>query len=198
MAEYDASLRGETARIAKELRDNLFGREVWGALEISSRNFLASGEAIFRSRKDDPRFDFSSVVMEYAKAIKVELNVLLWRRFRVCLGDLPPKDTVTQLHNRAAKTDLKSCSEHLSLNVLLANIKNNKEVKACVEYAFSNPGWLLHRMPKRLRELTDLRNPSVHKIELSRERVDEIRNGLLGIGCQGLLSEMVERKMGRD
>ncbi|CAN5303740.1 hypothetical protein BH23GEM4_BH23GEM4_25340 [soil metagenome] len=53
-AERDAELRGETARLEVELRENLLGRAVWATLEPASRTFLATAEAVFRSRRDRP------------------------------------------------------------------------------------------------------------------------------------------------
>src|SRR5690606_28990165 len=60
-AERDADLRGEVARIARELRENLLGDEVWAVLESASRNFLTSGDAVFRMHREDPAFDFSPI-----------------------------------------------------------------------------------------------------------------------------------------
>jgi hypothetical protein len=71
-AERDAELRSEVPRMMRELRDNLFGRRLWATMDPTTRTFLSVGETIFRSRRDDPGFDFSGVVVEYAKAVETE------------------------------------------------------------------------------------------------------------------------------
>ena len=55
----DANLRGET-----------------------ERTFLATGEALLRAHREDPRFDFSATAMEYAKAVETELNALVFPALR--------------------------------------------------------------------------------------------------------------------
>lgn len=75
-------MRGETERVARDLRENLFGSDVWHALEPASRTFLAAGEAVYRARRDDPRFDFSGPMVEYAKALETELNALIFPALR--------------------------------------------------------------------------------------------------------------------
>ena len=77
-AERAAALRSDTERMSRELRDNLFGRDLWSAMEPATRSFLASAEAVFRARRDDPGFDLSGVAVEYAKAVETELNALVF------------------------------------------------------------------------------------------------------------------------
>src|SRR5690606_19418413 len=77
--ERDSENRSETERMARELRDNLIGPAVWAALEPSTRTFLATAEAVYRSRREDPAFDFSGPAIELAKAVETELNAVLFR-----------------------------------------------------------------------------------------------------------------------
>ena len=58
-AEHDLLMRGETDKMSRELRENLFGDDVWRTLEYSTRVFLASAEATFRARRHDPAYDFA-------------------------------------------------------------------------------------------------------------------------------------------
>lgn len=53
-------MRGEGDRMARELRDNLLGPWVWHTLELATRTFLVSAEAVFWTRRDDPAFDFGT------------------------------------------------------------------------------------------------------------------------------------------
>jgi hypothetical protein len=99
-AERDAELRGDTERMMRELRDNLLSPYVWSNLEPAARVFLASAEAVFRARRGDPAFDFSGPAVEYAKAVEVELNALIFPPLRRLLARVPPKDRVTRLDGR--------------------------------------------------------------------------------------------------
>ena len=91
-AELDARMRGETERLSRELRDNLLGPFIWDALEPASRTFLATAEAVFRARRDDPGFDFSTPAMEYAKAVETELNALIFPALARILASAKPAD----------------------------------------------------------------------------------------------------------
>ena len=84
-AEHDAVLRSETERISRELREDLFGDDVWGALEPGTRSFLASGEATYRARRHDPAFDFAAPTISYAKALETELNAIVFPPLPACI-----------------------------------------------------------------------------------------------------------------
>jgi len=102
--------RQDVETLSAELRDHLFGRRIWNALTLTARSFLASAEAVYRSRRFDPAFDFSGVVLEYMKALEVELHDVLFvqprdavqrlsperRRLRLDHGTIDPLDLVTK------------------------------------------------------------------------------------------------------
>ena len=90
--ECDTELRGETDRLARELRRNLLGPSIWDALKPASRTFLTAGEAVFHARRDDPGFDFSGPAVEYAKTVETELNALIFPALRRALGRKPPAE----------------------------------------------------------------------------------------------------------
>lgn len=194
-AEYDADRSGPTGRLAQDLRDNLFGRRNWAALEVTSRNFFATAEAVYRSARETTHFDFSPAVVEYCKAVEVELNTLFLSSFREKLSHLPPKDTVTTIH-QTMEINLVDCIDHFTVGAIIAFLKRDARFKSCVKLALPNDqGWLLGRLPGELLALRDLRNRAAHEAKLNREEVEEVRNHLLGIGCKGLMSEIVEIKM---
>ena len=91
-AERAAALRSDTERMSRELRDNLFGRDLWAAMEPATRSFLASAEAVFRARRDDPGFDLSGVAVEYAKAVETELNALVFPALKKAFRSRPPAE----------------------------------------------------------------------------------------------------------
>ncbi|HKI96723.1 MAG TPA: hypothetical protein VJ992_15645, partial [Gemmatimonadales bacterium] len=68
--EWDLERSGLGAT-ERELRENLFGDKAWKALEPEARSFIATAEKVFREQRTDPAFDFTGVVVEFAKAIEV-------------------------------------------------------------------------------------------------------------------------------
>ncbi len=192
-AERDAELRTDTERLARELPDNLFGRDVWEALEPATRTFVASAEAVFRGRRDDVAFDFSGPAVEYAKAVETELNALIFPRLRERLksGMLKDREVTVEGH----RLNLGAWVPHQSLGTILRLLQND-DVGRAIGGAFSHAdaGWLRSRAPLELEGIRELRNPAAHSQAVDRERAERIRAQVLGIGCEGLLVRIARAK----
>jgi hypothetical protein len=193
-AERDADLRGDTQRLARELPDNLFGRAVWNAFEPATRTFLTSAEAVFRTRRDDPAFDFSGPAVEYAKAVETELNALIFPRLRKRLERGMARDRDVVVEGR--RIDLGTRVPHQSLGTILRLLEDDDAVGRALGAAFSHAdaGWLRGTAPRELKGLLELRNPAAHSEAVSRERVEQVRAQVLGIGCEGILVRLARAK----
>ena len=192
-AERDAPLRGETARLERELRDDLLSRGVWDALEPATRAFLASGDAVFRARRDDPGFDFSGPAIEYAKAVETELNALLLGSLRRMLRGRPPAERETRVDGRPL--DL-GAAAHQTLGVLLTLLRHDDIVKRALPTALQHDAkWLLGELPAQLESLAARRNPAAHSALLDRERAVQLREQVLGIGGEGLIVRLARAKL---
>ena len=205
-AERDADLRVDTQRLARELPDNrseaevaegnLFGRAVWESFETATRTFLASAEAVFRARRDDPAFDFSGPAVEYAKAVETELNALVFPRLRKRLEGGMLKDREVIADGR--RLDLGGRVAHQSLGTILHLLENDDIVGRALAGAFStaDAGWLRSNAPRELRGIVDLRNPAAHSEAVRRERVEKVRAQVMGVGCEGALVRIAKAKLG--
>ena len=198
-AERDADLRVDTQRLARELPDNLFGRTVWESFETATRTFLASAEAVFRARRDDPAFDFSGPAVEYAKAVETELNALVFPRLRKRLegadaegpgGDRrrPSPGPGQARRPPVARDDPATCW------------RTTTSSARALAGAFStaDAGWLRSNAPRELRGIVDLRNPAAHSEAVSRERVEKVRAQVMGVGCEGALVRIAKAKSAGD
>jgi len=195
-AERDAELRGETERMSIELRENLLGHDVWDALEPTTRNFLSTGEATFRARRDDPGFDFTGPAVEYCKALETELNALIFRALARVLASRPP-------HEREVRTDMGLVDlglgrrvPHQTLGSLQRLLEKEEIVRRGLETTLSHDWrWLEGVLPHQLEPLRDLRNPAAHSEAVTRDQIGAWRQEILGIGCEGLLVRVVRAKM---
>lgn len=193
-AERDAELRGETARLARDLRDNVISRTVWAALEPSSRTFLASAEAVFRARREDPAFDFSAPAVEYAKAVEVELNTLIFPVLRRVLARERPAARTVRLSDRPY--DLAEAVPHQTLGSLRVLLEHEDVVIRVLRNTLAQDGgWLVSEVPYRLRALEDLRNPAAHSEAAWRDQVSAAREEILGIGQEGLIPRLARAKL---
>lgn len=194
--EYEAEYRGETERMAQELRDNLLGTAVWSRLEPTSRSFLASAEAVFRARRHDPQFDFSGPAVEYVKAVETELNQLIFPALKRVLKGRQPAQR--EVRGREGRLDLGSRVPHQSLGALKALLEKEELVRRNLEPAIGyDVRWLLGELPSRIGPLLERRNPGAHSEVLTRDAAVAIREQVLGVGHEGLLVQIARIKMRR-
>lgn len=192
-AERDATLRGETERMARSLRDDLLGERVWNALEPATRTFLASAEAVFRARRDDPGFDFSGPVVEYAKAVETELNAVVFGTLPEALAGTPPAERQARIDGRSV--DLGGKVPHQSLGTLRNLLEHEGTVRTALKSALGSTGkWLAEELPYGLKPIVRMRNPAAHDALADPEEVKLRRRRILGIGCGGLLVRVAEGK----
>jgi hypothetical protein len=192
-AERDAELKGETERLSAELRDNLLGKEIWDALESSSRTFLTTAEAVFRARRGDPGFDFSGSAVEVTKAVETELNALMFPALRRILAKAPPARREVRASDRIL--DLGGRVSHQSLGTirkLLDDDTTRQPLRTALPHDWR---WLEGELPAQLEPIRDLRNPAAHDRTVAREEMGRLRQSVLGIGCEGLLVRIVRAKL---
>ncbi|MDX1645491.1 MAG: hypothetical protein R3244_14150, partial [Thermoanaerobaculia bacterium] len=194
-AERDAVFKGETGRVAQDLRDNLFGPAIWEQLEPGSRTFLSTAEAVYRARREDPGFDFSAPAVEYAKAIETELNALLFEALHRALSGKPPHEREVRADGRLL--DLGGYPPHQSLGTLkyLLDSKDAIVTTALRTVLKQDANWLLGTLPHRLAPIKKLRNPAAHGSSLTRSRLADMRAEILGIGQEGLLVRLARTKL---
>ena len=192
-AERDAELKGETERLSAELRDNLLGKEIWDALESSSRTFLTTAEAVFRARRGDPGFDFSGSAVEVTKAVETELNALVFPALRRMLAKAPPAQR--EVRTGEGLLDLGGRVSHQSLGTmrkLLDDDTTRQPLRTALPHDWR---WLEGELPAQLEPVRDLRNPAAHDRAVTREEMGRLRQSVLGIGCEGLLVRIVRAKL---
>lgn len=191
-AHRESELRSDTALMTRELRDNLFGRELWSALEPGTRSFLASAEAVFRARRGDAGFDHSGAAVEYAKAVELEVNRLVSGAAARALASRPPAERLTRIEGKSV--DLTGPLPHQSVGSLCHLLEHSSELRGALRKAFNDPAhrsFLLDELPDALRTLRDLRNPAAHSRSVSADALGPVRDRVLGVGCEGWLGRVV-------
>jgi hypothetical protein len=180
--EFDAERSGVGA-IEKELRENLFGVDAWSGLDPAARSFVASAEKVFRDHRADPAFDFSGVVVDFAKAFEVQVNGLLRRAFVGAPAD------VRHVNVEGRSIDLTS-APMLSLGQLARVIGESREVNDWIKRKARPGAWVAASLPAILNELAQLRNSAAHNSRIGRDTVTPLRERLVGVGCAGSLVEL--------
>jgi hypothetical protein len=174
---------GETER---ELREHCFGEEAWARLDPGTRTFIATAEKLYRDHRNDIAFDFSPVLIDFAKAFEVQTNILLKR----ALARVKPLDRTVNIGGRSV--DLVSAGPYM-LGELAIVIGENENINKTLKRSFAQGGeWFCSSLPPILRALAELRNPAAHSGSLDRETVHKQRNQYLGVGCEGELVKLAK------
>jgi hypothetical protein len=180
--EFDAERVG-IGQMERELRENVVGEAAWDALDPAARTFIATAESLFREHRKDPAFDFAPVVIDFAKAIELQVNLLL----RSALAGVPETDRRSNMDGRTV--DLTS-GALWSLGELARAIGETEHVNKILKRRLAHGEWFTSSLPPILGELSSLRNPAAHSEALSIEDATRLRARVLGIGVPGLLTEL--------
>jgi hypothetical protein len=180
--ELDAELSGVGA-VAATLRDDVLGEATWRALDPAARLFIATAEKIYRDHRSDPAFDFSPVVVNFAKAYEVQLSQVFGRIQRRL-----PRDA--GFVNVDGKTVDALAERMPGIGVLARVLGESHALRAAVPRWLANHAWVNGSLPAILKELGALRNPAAHSEAVSRESARRLRDAQLGVGCLGALVEL--------
>jgi hypothetical protein len=180
--EFDTERSGVGA-MERELRENLFGATAWSGLDPAARSFIASAEKMFRDHRHDAAFDFSSVVIDYAKAFEVQVNSLLRRV-------MPGANRDARVVDVGGGTIDITAAPPLSLGQLARAIADHKPLNDWLKRRLEPRDWVAVSLPPILENLAAYRNPAAHADRITREQVVALRDSLVGVGCTGRLVEL--------
>ncbi|MDQ3136688.1 MAG: hypothetical protein M3Q93_03765 [Gemmatimonadota bacterium] len=186
-AEFDAEQAGVGA-IERELRENLFGEEGWTALDPAARSFIASAEKVFRDQRADPAFDYGPVITNLAKALEVICNAVLRQ-----VAPILPRE-LRQVTVDGKPLDLAD-GRHLSLGQLAHVLRPKGALQRALRQRLENGDWFVDRFPGALNEVVQVRNPGAHREQIGRESAIGVRDRLVGVGCQGVFTELTKVKL---
>jgi hypothetical protein len=182
--EFDAQRSG-VGRMERELRENLLGDSAWSALDPAARSFIATAETLFRNHRADPAFDFAPVVIDLAKAFEVQVNTIIRR----ALSSVAAKDRTFIIDGTSR--DIGS-GQMISLGQLARLIAGEEQLSKRLKTTLTNGDWFTASLPPILQDLSERRNPAAHSSRVNSAQAAELRNRLLGIGCQGAIVELAK------
>lgn len=180
--EFDAERAG-TGEMQRELRENRFGAALWTNLDPAARAFIATAERIYREHRTDAAFDLSVVVVDLAKAVEVQVNVVL--RAALSAGDR----SLRFANVNGVTVDLVSGGPW-SLGELERMIGADHDRSAWLRHCLANGSWFTGSLPAVLADIAETRNKAAHGKEVDRDRVARLRGQLVGVGCNGSLLEL--------
>lgn len=181
-AEFDTEHAG-VGEMERELRDNVVGETAWNALDPAARMFVATAESLFRDHRKDVTFDFSTIVVDLAKALELQVNLIL----RGALSDMPEHERRLNVEGRSV--DLAS-GALWPLGVLARAIGEDEHINQSLKRRLAHGEWFSASLPPFLKQLSELRNPAAHSQSVSSDEARKLRERVLGIGGAGILTDL--------
>jgi hypothetical protein len=178
-AEADAARTGLGA-VERDLRENLFGAEAWNGLDLTTRTFIATAEQVFRTHRADAGFDFTAVVVDLAKALEVQANIVVRR-------GLEGAPVAHRQANIDGGTRDVGKGPALSLGQLGRALTAERTLAKALVERLRGGEWLVGQGAYVLADVARHRNPAAHAEHVTRAEAERLRNQLLGIGCHGEL-----------
>jgi hypothetical protein len=180
--EFDAEHSG-SGSLERELRENLFGDDVWQQFDPATRVFLSTAEKIFRDHVNDPGFDLSPAIVELSKALEVTCATVL----RPVI-ERAPVEVRREISRECDPDNWSSNPPKLSSYSNL--IAGAKPVSEYLRRKLRHGQWLVESLPPILKQFAEIRNEAAHARRTERAEAVRWRRQLLGIGCDGVLAKL--------
>ena len=169
-----------------------FGEKRFYNFAPNTQDNLISAEIEFIQNKNNPLYDFSSVVIKYSKAVELELYRFLRNVFKFIIEqDEALGDVQYALNGRdyVLSNLLKNKANYGTYSFLLRTY----EIKTAVnEYLKSRTltHFIFSDIPYYIKTIQGVRNESVHGGATSLDDCSEIRDSVIGIGKSGMIAEL--------
>lgn len=180
--EFDNAHSGLGA-MERELRQNLFGDKAWSMLQPTARVFIATAEKIFRDHASDEGFDYGACLVEMTKALEAQCNWLV----RKALQGAPVELRMVNVHGKSVDI---TQSERLGLGELRHALTSSERMAKHVCGRLDDGKWFVEQLSYILGTLAEVRGRAAHSARIQRDEVDDWRNRLMGIGCQGIIARL--------
>ena len=183
----------EFLRQKQVLADYTFGERYLYAMNPDSFDNLIYAELEFHACKGDRLYDFSSVVLRYAKCFESECYLLIKRLISV----LSQRDesvlslTFTQMGKSFEVRSLLTNKAMLgAYNYLIENLLKT-HIKEHLSDEFIN---VCRKLTKQIAFIQRVRNPAAHTECTSFEQANNLRARLVGVATQSVLVMMIKAR----
>lgn len=184
----------EFLRQKQALIDYTFGERYLYAMHPDSFDNLIYAELEFHACKDDKLFDFSPIVLRYAKCFEQECYLLVKKLVSV----LAQKDgsVLTLAFMQANKNiEVKSLLENKAMLGAYAHIIDNllkNHIKKHLSEDFAN---FCKKFVKQIAFIQRVRNPAAHTELTTFAQANEVRSRLVGVAMPSQLLTMIKARL---
>ena len=183
-ARFDAE-QGGVGALEATLRDDHFGARAWSALDASARRFLSMAERTMREHRRDPAADLSPVLVGYGKAIEAHTNELLRRAMR----SAPEAARRVKVGDA---TRMLPDALPLTLGQIAYVLGGEPALGEHLRRVLEHGAFFTGEFAVVLDAFAQARNPAAHGDTISRDKVVQWRDRLLGVGADSVIRRLAE------
>ncbi len=168
------------------------GEKVFFNLDVNSQDNIINAEIEYINNKDNPLYDFSSVVVKYSKAFELELYKFIREIFRYLMEkDNSLKSFTYTLQSKNFR--LENILEHKAAYGTYKHLLKAYDTRTAIHNFITDSKlkfFLLQELSEYISIMQNIRNESVHGNQTSLEECQEIRNNVVGIGKLGVINAL--------
>lgn len=176
------------------LIDYVFGETYLYAMHPDSFDNLIYAELEFNENKDDKSYDFSAVILRYAKCFEQECYILI----KKLIQTLSQKDSEVlnlSFTQMGKATELKNLLTHKATlgayNYIIDNMLKAHIQRHCSEEFIS----FTKRFSRQITFIQNIRNPVAHSQFASLKQAHRLRSRLIGVGMSSQLVQMIKTRL---
>lgn len=175
-----------------------FGKRYTNFMHPNSMDNIISAEIEYQENKQNPLYDFTSIVVKYSKTIEQELY-LFFKSIIDFLSEENP--TILDIEYSVQKFDytLHDIFNHKpnlgTYKYLLGQrtIQNELRDKCNKQVQY----YTSRTIPNHINTIQEIRNETIHGNPPKLIEVETLRDKIIGIGCESMIIELVKIRNGR-
>jgi hypothetical protein len=186
----------KSLELKQQLIDYRFGSSIFHAFHPNTQDALIAAEMEFHENKDDPLYDFTSVVIKLSKAFEEEVYLFMRVLFeKLMMHNCDLEEIAYSVQGRdyvlydylSKKPNLGTTSYLLKHYAIKNTMKEHIKDTSLIYFSTVS-------VPAYIKFLQPIRNESVHGEAASLADCIALRKKMVGIGENGILCELVLKK----
>ncbi|WP_291946881.1 HP0729 family protein [Campylobacter sp.] len=181
----------EYLKVQDIFKKYIFGNKLFNMLHPDSISNLICAEIEFDENKQNPLYDFTSIIVKYSKTLEYEIYDFCKKIFlQLYQKDESIKNISYSVQQRSYTLD--DFFKHKPNIGTMKFLLIHRQIQNLLEIKCKN--FIIYKLSKHINTLQDIRNAAVHEKIPSIEQTKKLRNLILGIDTFSVLKGILLQK----
>ena len=186
----------EQMQVKENLIEFKFGEKVFYALTVNTQDNIISGEIEYLTNKQNPLYDFSSVILKYSKACELEIFNFVKIFFKLLIEkDTSIKNFSYSIQGRdyILENILEQKANYGTYKYLLKSYDIKSSINKHIENRIVK-NFIFTDLIFYINTIQEIRNESVHGEMATLKQCKDMRKHILGLGRSGVFCDLIKYK----